>query len=67
MSISILVHFLTIYSAAYLVVVIMRHGRETVDNFLLHLNRQHANGNFTMEIDNNGALPFLGILVKHDY
>ncbi|GJQ74210.1 hypothetical protein Trydic_g19118 [Trypoxylus dichotomus] len=35
------------------------HGRDTVDSFLGHLNSQHPDIKFTMEIEKNGAIPSL--------
>ncbi|XP_018401736.1 PREDICTED: uncharacterized protein LOC108778909 [Cyphomyrmex costatus] len=43
--------------------VIWRHGKEELDKFLNFLNNQHANIRFTMEIEENGKLPFLNVLV----
>ncbi|GJQ87067.1 hypothetical protein Trydic_g6826 [Trypoxylus dichotomus] len=39
--------------------VIWPHGPRTLEEFLQHINRQHANVNFTMEIEEDGNLPFL--------
>lgn len=44
--------------------IVWPHGRETLDVFLEHLNNQHCDIKFTMEIENNGSLPFLDVLVK---
>ncbi|GJQ84675.1 hypothetical protein Trydic_g12698 [Trypoxylus dichotomus] len=37
--------------------VIWPHGPRTLEEFLKHINRQHANINFTMEIKEDGNLP----------
>ncbi|GJQ86176.1 hypothetical protein Trydic_g12446 [Trypoxylus dichotomus] len=41
------------------------HGARTLEEFLQYINRQHANINFTMEIEEDGNLPFLDVLVEH--
>ncbi|GJQ81343.1 hypothetical protein Trydic_g20555 [Trypoxylus dichotomus] len=41
--------------------VIWPHGPRTLEEFLLHINRQHANINFTMEIEEDDDLPFLDV------
>ncbi|GJQ79489.1 hypothetical protein Trydic_g16342 [Trypoxylus dichotomus] len=44
--------------------VIWPHAPRTLEEFLQHINRQHANVNFTMEIEEDGNLPFLDVLVE---
>jgi len=41
--------------------VIWPHGKEKVTEFLNHLNGMHNNIQFTMEIEDEGHLPFLDI------
>ena len=41
--------------------VIWPHGKASLTNFLEHLNGLHKNIQFTMEIEENGRLPFLDI------
>ncbi|KAJ4448198.1 hypothetical protein ANN_10212 [Periplaneta americana] len=43
--------------------VIWKHGRRTLEDFLLHLNSQHEQIQFTMETEKDGQLPFLDVLV----
>ncbi|KAK9878546.1 hypothetical protein WA026_022442 [Henosepilachna vigintioctopunctata] len=38
------------------------HGRECLDNFLLHLNSIHPSKQFTIEVKNNMSLPFLDVM-----
>ncbi|GJQ70385.1 hypothetical protein Trydic_g10070 [Trypoxylus dichotomus] len=40
------------------------HGPRTLAEFLQHINRQHANVNFTMEIEEDDNLPILDVLVE---
>lgn len=44
--------------------VIWPHGKTALGEFLNHLNNQHDRIKFTMEIEENGKLPFLDVLVK---
>jgi len=44
--------------------VIWSHGREKLDMFLNHLNSQSNSIKFTMEVEENGCLPFLDILLS---
>ncbi|XP_046409097.1 uncharacterized protein LOC124173978 [Ischnura elegans] len=44
--------------------VIWQHGRNTLDDFLSHMNQQHPNIKFTMEEENNNCIPFLDILIQ---
>ncbi|XP_018307957.1 uncharacterized protein [Mycetomoellerius zeteki] len=44
--------------------VIWRHGRADLRKFLIFLNKQHPNSHFTMDIEENGKLPFLDVLVS---
>ena len=44
--------------------VIWPHGKDALDDFLVHLNTAHSSIKFTMEIEENGKLPFLDVLVK---
>lgn len=46
------------------VFVVWPHGRQTLDEFLEHANRQHRNIQFTMELEENNTLPFLDVLVE---
>ncbi|GJQ70696.1 hypothetical protein Trydic_g630 [Trypoxylus dichotomus] len=41
--------------------VIWARGPRALEEFLQHINRQHVNINFTMEIEEGGNLPFLDI------
>jgi predicted GIY-YIG superfamily endonuclease/uncharacterized protein (UPF0335 family) len=43
--------------------VIWPHGMEELEKFLQHLNNIHTRIKFTMEIEKNGELPFLDILI----
>ena len=40
------------------------HGKDNLDIFLQHLNNQHVNISFTMELEINGCLPFLDVLLQ---
>jgi len=44
--------------------VIWRHGRVKLRKFLIFLNNQHPNIHFTIDIEKNGKLPCLDILVS---
>lgn len=44
--------------------VICQHGQDKLESFLEHLNNMHDPIKFTMEIGQNGQLPFLGVLVE---
>ncbi|XP_018349960.1 PREDICTED: uncharacterized protein LOC108753114 [Trachymyrmex septentrionalis] len=44
--------------------VIWRHGRAEFCKFLIFLNNQHPNIHFTIDIEENGKLPFLDVLVS---
>jgi hypothetical protein len=44
--------------------MICPHGQETLQGFLQHLNGIHRNIKFTKELEQNGTLPFLDVLVK---
>ncbi|XP_018309188.1 uncharacterized protein [Mycetomoellerius zeteki] len=44
--------------------VIRRHGRTELHKFLIFLNKQHPNIHFTMDIEENGKIPLLDILVS---
>jgi hypothetical protein len=41
--------------------VIWPHGRQKLDDFLLHLNNIHTNIQFTMETERDGRIAFLDI------
>ena len=43
--------------------VIWPHGMEKLQMFLEHLNSRHNNIKFTMELEDNGSLPFLDVLL----
>ena len=43
--------------------VIWPHGEHELENFLRHLNNQHDSIKFTMEVEKDGVLPFLDVLV----
>lgn len=43
--------------------MIWPHGRDALDEFLFFLNGLHKNVTFTVEIESNGQLPFLDILI----
>ncbi|XP_015126351.1 uncharacterized protein LOC107047936 [Diachasma alloeum] len=42
------------------------HERAEIAHFLEYLNTQHTNINFTMEVEQNGCLPFLDVLVQRN-
>jgi hypothetical protein len=42
-------------------IIIWPHGKTSLINFLEHLNGLHKNIQFTMEVEENGHLPFLNI------
>ena len=44
--------------------VVWPHGEKELHKFLRRLNNLHNNMKFTMELESNGALPFLDILIK---
>ncbi|XP_018574499.1 uncharacterized protein LOC108913431 [Anoplophora glabripennis] len=44
--------------------IIWPHGRNTVADFLDHINGIHPDIQFTMEVEKNAALPFLDVLVE---
>ena len=44
--------------------MICQHGQDKLESFLEHLNNMHDPIKFTMEIGQNGQLPFLGVLVE---
>ncbi|XP_048521747.1 uncharacterized protein LOC109534234 [Dendroctonus ponderosae] len=44
--------------------VLWRHGRKNLDIFLDHLNKQHSDIQFTMEVEQNHQLAFLDVLVS---
>jgi hypothetical protein len=44
--------------------VVWPHGRDELQRFLKHLNSIHQNIAFTMEVEQQGTLPFLDVLVK---
>ncbi|GJQ76404.1 hypothetical protein Trydic_g2120 [Trypoxylus dichotomus] len=46
--------------------VVWPHGRDKLDWFLKHLNGVHPSIQFTMELEHNGVLPFLDVLVNRD-
>jgi hypothetical protein len=43
--------------------VMWPHGKTELRGFLQHLNNIHPNIKFTMEVEQNGCLPFLDVLV----
>ncbi|KAK4882178.1 hypothetical protein RN001_005497 [Aquatica leii] len=43
--------------------IVWSHGHLELSKFLDHLNNQHLDIKFTMEIESNGSLPFLDVLV----
>lgn len=46
--------------------IIWLHGKEKLDTFLNHLNIQSNSIQFKMEVEENGSLPFLDILIKRN-
>ena len=44
--------------------VIWSHGRNEVNEFLTHLNSLRENIQFTMELEEDGKLPFLDVMVR---
>ena len=44
--------------------VIWPHGEPPLNGFLAHINNQHPNIRFTMEIEDNKCLPFLDVQVR---
>lgn len=44
--------------------VIWPHGKELLDAFLAHLNSQHRDIKFTMEVESKKQIPFLDILIQ---
>jgi hypothetical protein len=44
--------------------MILPHGQETIQDLLQYLNGIHGNIMFTKELEQNGTLPFLDVLVK---
>ncbi|GJQ64897.1 hypothetical protein Trydic_g7069 [Trypoxylus dichotomus] len=46
--------------------IIWPHGRDTLDSFLHHINDHHPDIKFTMEVEKNGVIPFLDILVTRE-
>ena len=41
--------------------VVWPHGRDTLQDFLKHLNEQHSSIKFTMEVEEDGNIPFLDV------
>ncbi|KAJ4430702.1 hypothetical protein ANN_19293 [Periplaneta americana] len=46
--------------------VIWPHGQDTLPDFLRHINSQRPQIQFTMEVETNGKLPFLDILISRN-
>ncbi len=46
--------------------IVWQHGRDRLQLFFNHFNNQHENIKFTMEIENDGSLPFLDVLVTRN-
>lgn len=46
--------------------IVWTHGKDKLDNFLKHINNQSNSIKFTMEVEDNGTLPFLDILIKRN-
>ena len=44
--------------------VVWPHGRDHLDEFFRHLNSERSSIQFTMELENEGSIPFLDVLVK---
>ncbi|XP_046399906.1 uncharacterized protein LOC124166418 [Ischnura elegans] len=44
--------------------IVWPHGRDNLDQFLEHMNSRHPNITFTMELEKDGRLPFLDILIQ---
>jgi hypothetical protein len=44
--------------------VVWPHGKETLQEFLCHLNSIQNNISFTMELEESETLPFLDVLVR---
>lgn len=47
--------------------LVWQHGAEKLNFFLQHLNSPHVNIKFTMEIEKDGTLPFLDVLIRKKY
>jgi hypothetical protein len=43
--------------------IVWSHGLEALQSFLNHMNEQHRSIKFTMEMEKDGTLPFLDILI----
>ena len=46
--------------------VVWPHGRDTFQDFLQHLNEQHPSIKFTMEIEDDGRIPFLDVGISRN-
>ena len=47
--------------------MIWPHGRYHLNNFLTHINSLHSNITFTLEIEKEGQLPFLDVLIQRNH
>ncbi len=45
--------------------MIWPHGKAALDEFVSHINNRHPSIKFTMELEKDGRLPFLDVLVFH--